>query len=131
MLVFHAGFLNGRLCLWGETPISDSPFFSSVNKRTTSKARRQRPKPLPYDAGTAGLLAGLGGIVSGLSKNDSDTEVSAIWLPTINNQPVVSSPMIAEPAPSSGRATLESWAVTVFPLSTAETIELLCACLGR
>ncbi|MCI0666357.1 MAG: DEAD/DEAH box helicase [Acidobacteria bacterium] len=131
MIVFHAGFLDDRLCLWGETPISDSPYSSPGNKRTASNARRRIPKPLPYDAGTAGLSAALGGIVSGLRKHESDPEISAIWLPTINNQPVASSPMIAEPPPSSARASLESWAVTVFPLSTAEAIELLCACLGR
>src|SRR5262245_48933399 len=96
MIVIHAGFLDDRLCIWGETPLSNSPLSSPGNKRTASNARRQRPKPLPYDAGSAGLLAGLDGVVSGLCKNESDPVVSAIWLPTIDNQPVPSSPMIAE-----------------------------------
>src|SRR5262245_41653627 len=131
MIVIHAGFLAGRLCLWGETAISDSPLPSPGNRRTASNARAQRPKPLPYDAGTTGLLANLDGVVSGLSFRGSDTEISTIWVPTINNRPIASSPMIAAPPPSSNRVTLKPWAVAVIPLSTIRAVELLCACLGR
>src|SRR5262245_24971508 len=129
MIVIHAGFLAGRLCLWGETPVSDSPLPSPGNRRTASNAGAQRHKPLPYDAGTAGLSTNLDGVVSSLSFKGSETEISTIWVPTINNRPIASSPMIAETPPSSNRAKLEPWAVTVIPLSTVNAVELLCACL--
>ncbi len=131
MIVFHAGFRNGQLCIWGESPISDVTVTSRKRKRTNSIENTQITNPLPYDAGSEGLLSALGEVVAGLTLSKRDTEISAIWSPTVNGQPVASSPLIAEPSTSSDKAALEPWAVTVIPLRTVEALDLLCACVGR
>jgi SNF2 family DNA or RNA helicase len=60
-----------------------------------------------------------------------DTEVSTIWLPTLDNKPLASSPLIAESPSASARSGLAAWSITVIPLRIVETMDLLCACVGR
>jgi SNF2 family DNA or RNA helicase len=126
MIVFHAGFLDGQIRLWGEAPASDRPPAGRNGKRAGARAA----DPLPYDSGSGELLAALGEVVSGLTMDASDTETLTIWAPTVNGAPLASSPLIAEP-PSSGAAALAPWTVTAIPLQTVETLDLLCACVGQ
>ncbi|MEW5802492.1 MAG: DEAD/DEAH box helicase [bacterium] len=61
------------------------------------------------------------------------------WLPTVDNQPVASSALIAEPPASTGRTTAQKamppvptpWPVTVLSMSTGQAIELFCTCAGK
>ncbi len=129
MIIFHAGFRDNQLCLWGEAPASDVP--SRGRKRTKSRAKLRRAEQLPYDAGSDGLLAALGEVAAGLTMDRIDTELSNVWLPTLNGQPLASSPLIAEPPSTSSKPALAPWAVTVVPLQIVEALDLLCACVGR
>jgi SNF2 Helicase protein/SNF2-related domain len=131
MIVFHAGFLNGQLCIWGESPISDVPVTARKRKRTDSITQSQITNPFPYDAGSDRLLSALGEFVAGLRLSKRDTEISAIWVPTMNGQPVASSPLIAELSTSFDKAALKPWAVTIIPLRPVEGLDLLSACVGR
>jgi SNF2 family DNA or RNA helicase len=54
-----------------------------------------------------------------------------VWLPTVNRQPIASSPLIAEPPASTASPTLAPWQVTVLPLTFAQAVDLLCACRGK
>jgi SNF2 family DNA or RNA helicase len=61
----------------------------------------------------------------------NDTEVSTIWLPAVDSKPLASSPLIAEPPSASARPQLAAFSITVIPLPIVETIDLLCASVGR
>jgi SNF2 family DNA or RNA helicase len=131
MIIFHAGFSNNRLCLWGERPPSGLPASPRGQKRTNSRRKSRVIEQLPYDAGIDGLLSALNEVTSGLTMERNDTEVSAIWMPTLDSKPLASSPLIAEPPSASARPELAAWSITVIPLNTVESIDLLCACVGR
>jgi len=49
----------------------------------------------------------------------------------MDNQPVASSPLIAEPPKSRAKPILTPWTVTTLPLSPEQAVEVLCACVGR
>ena len=53
------------------------------------------------------------------------------WMPTMDNQPVASSPLIAEPPKSRAKPILTPWTTTALPLSPEQAVELLCACVGK
>jgi SNF2 family DNA or RNA helicase len=137
MIIFHAGFRDNRLCLWGERPASGLSILSigsaSPRGRRRTNARRDERviEQLPYDAGSDGLSSALNEVAFGLTMDGGDTEVSTIWLPTLDNKPLASSPLIAESPSASARRGLAAWSITVIPLRIVETMDLLCACVGR
>ena len=49
----------------------------------------------------------------------------------MNNKPVPSSRLIAQPPDNVAPSTLKSWKVTVLRLSPAETVEFLCNCMDK
>jgi SNF2 family DNA or RNA helicase len=58
-------------------------------------------------------------------------EAGIVWLPAVDDQPVASSSLIAEPPSSHAKAMLRPWTVTVWRLSPEQAVELLCACVGK
>lgn len=54
-----------------------------------------------------------------------------MWLPSVNNAPVASSPLIADRQQTQTKTTLAPWAVSALPLSLQQTSDLLCACVGK
>ncbi|MGH9935735.1 MAG: SNF2 helicase-associated domain-containing protein, partial [Blastocatellia bacterium] len=130
MIILHAGFLDHQLWLWGEAPAGTAPEALAKRGRKASAKAKKRER-LPFDAGGEGLLAALNEVVSGLKMSKSDVEAAVIWLPTVDDQPVASSALIAEPPPSSAKAAISPWAVSAIPLNTAEAVDLLCRCVDR
>jgi SNF2 family DNA or RNA helicase len=128
MIIFHAGVINDRLCLWGERP----PFEQLQNPRSqkgTNARRKSRViENLPYDAGTPGLVTALKQVAPSIA---NDAALSTIWLPTVDKKPIASSPLIAEFPLKSTSSELASWLVTTIPLHITDTLELLCACVGH
>jgi superfamily II DNA or RNA helicase len=90
-----------------------------------------QPEDFPYDAGADALLAVLAAAGAGATAGKGQAETAVAWLPTVDNTPVASSPLVAEPPASSTKTVLAPWAVTVLPLSTEQTVEVLCACVGK
>ena len=74
MIIFHAGFYDRQLHLWGEAP-------SESNATYTRKAKAASAKPLAYDAGSEALITGLLEIVPDLETDARDTREATIWLP--------------------------------------------------
>ena len=125
MIVLHAGFLNSRLLIWGETP-ADSAMPAS--KPRGRKPKTARAEALPYDAGSESLLGALS--ESGTAAAGK-TLPTVVWLPTVRGVPAASSPLIADPPASTAEPVLSPWTITAYPLSTADSIHLLCACADR
>src|SRR5687767_10444834 len=117
MIILHAGFFDYQLWLWGEAPAGIATEASARRGRKTSSKARKCER-LPFDAGSEGLLVALDEVVSGLKIGQDDVETATVWLPTVEGQPVASSPLIAEPPSSKGKAVIAPWAVAAIPLST-------------
>jgi len=130
MIVLHAGFYAGQILLWTET----NP------KKTGSPAvrRSRNAKPLSAkrywcDGGRKGLSRALEESAAMAFKSACLREVT-IWLPTSDRgsgQAIPSSPLIAEPPPSSESSVLAPWIIEAYPLSTGEAVDFLCACVGK
>lgn len=132
MIILHAGVLEGQFFLWGEIPAERKASLNKEGRRKGDPASTSSSsKPLPYDAGAKKLFAALkeGGLEFKVSKRF--TEAMIAWLPTVDGQPVPSSPLIAEASEDHAKTTLVPWTVTVFRLSTKQVVELLCACVGE
>lgn len=124
MIIFHAAYRDQQVWLWGEAPVEAVP--AKRRRRTVSKA-----EVTPFDAGVERLLAALGEVFTGVKLNRSDTKEATVWLPTVDGQPIASSPLIADPPASKAKFVLAPWQVTALPLRTAEAVDLLCRCVGR
>jgi SNF2 family DNA or RNA helicase len=129
VIILHAGLQSGQLCLWGEVPADAAP--------AKSQGRRKAVPAFPYAANSTQLLAALGAVFTKLAIESEDTEAAPIWLPSLNGQPLASSPLIAESplspdkAASKAAPTLSQWSVTTLPLATVEAVELLALCVNQ
>jgi len=128
MIVLHAGFLDNRLLLWGESPVAATTTPAS---RRGVKTKAGRPQASPFDAGATRLVSTLEevGLPVPSKRVRSDTVVA--WLPTAGGRPVASSPLIAESPDGPASTTLSPWTVTVLPLDCERTTALLCMCIGK
>ena len=93
MLILHAGFVGDALLVWGESSVPAS--------------RRLRKYVSPYDAGRKFLAAALG--AGGRARD------IVAWLPTVNDRPVASSPLISAEAATADGCGLWPWMVTATP----------------
>ncbi|HSN23811.1 MAG TPA: hypothetical protein VLS45_06535, partial [Methylomicrobium sp.] len=93
--------MEGQVLLWGEIPAIPAPLRSEAKRPGT---RSSETPFLPFDAGQDGLRQALkeAGVSCRLGHNLFQT--ARVWLPTVNQQPVPSSPLIAEPPPLTGMA---------------------------
>ena len=115
MIILHLGVWEDRFLLWGEVP-----------KEKISKSK----KVLPYAAPSKQLIHIAANI--GLRLGVTKSVRYHLWLPTLGDIPLPSSPMIADVAPDdSSTPILTSWPVPTLPLSTENTIDLLTSCYGR
>ena len=89
MIVLHAGFHKGRLLLWGETP---------AQPKAPLPRRRGQPRPhqLLYDAGAENLSSALRKVGFGFTVGKKRVEQIIAWLPTVGDQPLASSSLIAQ-----------------------------------
>jgi SNF2 family DNA or RNA helicase len=132
MIILHAGIVEGKFFLWGEAPEElDSLVIEGPRGKNHSRNVRPFPKPLRYNAGIERLSAALRAIAFDLKFSKNSIEPLAVWLPTIEDQPVPSSPLIAEPPSSTEAADLNPWGVTAHRLPIDKAVEFLCRCFGR
>jgi SNF2 family DNA or RNA helicase len=131
MIIFHAAFHDGQLWLWGETPAQTEIAGGKSGGRSSAKAKSWREKSSPYDAGSQALLAALADVTSGLRMGGDAVSPATAWLPSTGDQPLASSPLIAEAPSADVRPALAPWRVTVIPLRSAEAVDLLCGCVDR
>ena len=141
MILFHAGVHKGQVLLWGEAAAQSSEEQDQPIKRRRGRtASKSGSQPYPYDAGAERLSAALleAGIDFTLDKEQTRTMTA--WLPTVGNQPIASSSLIAEPPPAStgktaakttAKTALAPWQVTVLCLSIDQAVEFLCTCAGK
>ncbi len=145
MIVLHSGVYDGRVLLWGETFAQSEAVLPS--RRRGRKPEVSHPPSLPHDSKAKGLSAALREagfsfaadpsarpVVSGvepLRTGKKQIETVIAWMPTMDKQPVASSPLIAEPPKSRAKPILTPWTVTALPLSAEQTVEALCACVGK
>ena len=122
MIVLHAGECDGSLFLWGES--------SGDGSAPPKRARVPRAGAYPFGAGTEELARALEGMPLGFKPAGRARRMAA-WLPTRGGSPVPSSGIIAEPPASRARAKVAPWTVSAHRLSTEETVDILCASLGR
>jgi hypothetical protein len=124
MIVLHAGVCEQQLYGWGEIAVTEQAHL----------ARRGQPPPqqrvLPYNAGVEQLSAALAATGVTLPV-ESSAESLSLWLPTVQDTPLASSSLIAEPPVSVAKATLVPWTVTAVPLALPHAIEVLCASMGK
>ena len=121
MILLHAGLEDGRLLLWGESP-------SAALSRTAARGRKPKvaqPRPFPFDPGAGQLAAAVADALPEISKQSPGTEQRFLWLPTVEDRPVPSSALIAEPPGPGATAILAPWRTTVLRLDPAQMIDLL------
>ena len=124
MIALHAGFSDDHLQLWGEMP-------GAAEAGARKRSGQKRGGPLPYDAGAEGLCTALRAAGGEFTVEKRHMEAGIVWLPAVDDQPVASSSLIAEPPSSHAKAMLRPWTVTVWRLSPEQAVELLCACVGK
>ncbi len=123
MIIFHAGFLDNRLLLWGESP---AEAIAVSAPRPRRKAKAVRPQPSPFDAGATRLISALESAGVPVRGKRARTETAVVWLPTSGEVPVASSPLVAKAPDASAPSALSPWTVTVISRSLEEASALLC-----
>ncbi|MEI7634511.1 MAG: DEAD/DEAH box helicase [bacterium] len=156
MIILHGAFAAGQFWIWGEAAPSQAPdgrtaerivnlscsASPGASKRGASAASSQRrgrktkepakaaPELFAYDAGSGCLSAALSE-VAGIPLEQKRIVPMIAWLPTDDGQALASSPLIAGPPESVKEIALRPWSVSSAPLSIQETVQRLCACIGR
>ena len=135
MILLHAGMCDDHLLLWAETSIED---VESSSRQSGAKPRSRlrasgahSQRPLPYDVGKGGLAAALEQAGLGIQTTKGQMEAAIAWLPAVGGQPIASSPLIAEPPRSRARTVLQPWTITGLSLTSEETVDVLCQCIGK
>ncbi|MGD8387284.1 MAG: DEAD/DEAH box helicase [Desulfobacteraceae bacterium] len=125
MIILHAAWFEGDLYLWGEKS-SDS----SGNRKVRS-GRIGQPDPHPLDAGIKGLREALKAASAELPVSGKRVRALSAWLPTVENTPVPSSPLLGELPDPEIETTLHPWTVTARLLTFEEGRDFLCLCTGK
>jgi SNF2 family DNA or RNA helicase len=132
MIILHASFLEGEFLLWGEMP-EGREALAARRPRNKSNLRGNpaNPKPLRYDAGAEKLSSVFKEIGFDFKVIKKSIRPMVAWLPTVDNQPVPSSPLIDEFPESAKKAALAPWKVTGLRLPPESAIEFLCRSSGK
>ena len=132
MIILHGGVIDGQFFLWGEVPAeTETSAKKGRSRKGGLKTSSATPEPSPYGAGAGRLSVALKEAGLGFTVNRKTTESMMVWLPVMGRKPVPSSPFIADLPEPGVKATLIPWAVTILPLSTPQTVQFLCACVGK
>ena len=115
MRLFHLGWVNGHLHLWGETSDADVQIDDSSD---------QLPRACPANALT-NLLEERG------LKSVHEPGTITAWVPTVDWAPVPSSSVLRNSPEEEGEPTLAPWRVPALPLDRAVAIDLLGHCHDR
>jgi SNF2 family DNA or RNA helicase len=128
MIVLHAAYVKDQFVLWGETP---DALVTGPSSRCGQKPRENCPAFLLYGANAAVLSATLKQTAESITVGAGSQKTFVVWLPTVNGQPVASSPLVAEPPAPGVQATLTPWTVATLRLTVPEAATLLCACINH
>jgi SNF2 family DNA or RNA helicase len=132
MIVLHAGVLDHNFYIWGETSL-ETECLPRRNRRGQGNLKNpgRSPELYLYNAGTTELWSALRetGLSFKVSKRCAESLI--LQLPTVNNQPIPSSPLIADPPDPKGEAILLPWKVSALRLSREQAVEFICACMGK
>jgi SNF2 family DNA or RNA helicase len=128
MIILHGAFVDGQLLFWGETPAEGASTLPGKAKR---KAKAAATAPSPFDVGAQRLTTALADTLTGLKTTTKNVAPMIAWLPTVEAQPLASSPLIAPPPPARAQAVLSPWTVTCLRLDPERVLDLLCVCVAR
>jgi len=132
MIVLHVGVFEDNFCLWGETPLKpEGPSGRRLGSRGRTQNAGKSPLPNPYDAGAAALYSALKESGFSFKAGKSSAEFMILRLLTSGARPVPSSPLISDLPDPGDETILLPWKVTSLRLSTGQTVEFLCACMGK
>jgi SNF2 family DNA or RNA helicase len=132
MIILHAAFLEGELFLWGEAPEeSETPAVKKTRNKSKLQAGRADLKLLRYDAGVGKLSSVLQEIGFDFKVIKKFIQSMIVWLPTLNDHPIPSSPLINDLPESVRKAALAPWKVTALRLPFEKAVEFLCRCIGK
>ena len=109
----------------------EAPLEKRRGRRKNSKSFLGPGKPYPYDAGGPKLSAGLKEVGFHFSASKKSFGTFTAWLPASDARPVASSSLVADPPGPQDETILQPWTITALRLSPAQTVELLCASMGK
>lgn len=124
MILLHLSILENRPVLWAEQS-RDSRTAGHTLKR--QRPQQRTPRLFLYDAGEVGLRLlheTWGDAVPLVTRIDK----AIAWLPTVNGNPLASSPLICPPAETRVKPIIMPWWVTIIELSWEHLVHLLCLC---
>jgi len=116
MRLFHLGWWEGRLHLWGETSDDEAQVDATGSELLPRACRGEALVDLLDERGIA-------------LQNEPETLVA--WLPTVDGTAVPSSSVLGDPPPDDTGATLDPWRVPVVPLDRITAVDLLRGCHDR
>jgi SNF2 family DNA or RNA helicase len=125
MIVLQGCIEAGRFLLWGETPAETAPKV----RRRSRRSSNPEIQPLPFGAAGEALAAAVANFVPAGSL--AFAQDHTVWLPTVADQPVASTALVAEPPTAKETPTLRGWRVTAMPLLFGQAVALLCACRDK
>jgi SNF2 family DNA or RNA helicase len=132
MIVLHAGLFEKGFYLWGEkSPEPDHRSRRRGGGRQGLRTAGRSTEVHPLDAGATGLSFSLKESGFSFKAGKRSAESLILRLPTADNQPIPSSPLIAEPPDPKREAILFPWKVSALRLSWEQTAEFICACMGK
>ncbi len=121
MIVLQASAWDGRLVVWGESPLDrDRPAPPSVFQSVPIS---------PFDPGRAALAETLGRVGGDLAVTPAELEDWVVWMPSTKGAPIASTPLVADPPMGNRAIRVGSYRVTGLALSEPRTLSLLMAAM--
>jgi hypothetical protein len=132
MIILHTTFLEGEFFLWGEMPEGPEALATRrPRNKSDLRGNPAHPKPLRYDGGAEKLSSVFKEIGFHFKVNKKSIRPMVAWLPTVDNQPLPSSPLIDEFPESAKKGALGPWKITGLRLPPESAIEFLCRSSGK
>ncbi|MFB6272183.1 MAG: hypothetical protein ABEL51_04725, partial [Salinibacter sp.] len=116
MRLFHLGWWENQLYLWGETSDDEAQVDAPESEMLPRACRGETLVDLLDERGLGG---------------EHEPETLVGWLPTVDGTAVPSSSVLGDPPPDDADATLAPWRVPVVPLDRTAAVDLLGACHDR
>lgn len=118
MIILHAGYCEDEFLIWGET-------HADGTVRTSARFHS------PFEADLSNIMAGLKSAGIGLDPSIARIREAVAWLPSLDNRPIPSSPLIGELPENMQKAVLAPWSIFAFRLIIPELVDLLCLAGGK
>ena len=150
VIILHAACCNGSFLLWAEASRDETAPLArrrrkekAAEEASTAEGGGARTAPFPWEASRHELLAVLeaAGIKRTAAARRSKgpqrrptaraTVPALLWAPTVDGTALPSSPLIAESPKATNEPRVAPWTLSTLRLTRAETVELLCACIGK